>query len=367
MVLIHHYFLQPIEAPMKSTLSYIQAAGRLAWSGVDLFFVLSGFLIGGILLDARDSSNYFRVFYTRRFFRIVPIYFVFLTAAILLSQTGAWGMTSRFRWIYDYQLPWFPHFLFLQNFWMAASTTFGALGITITWSLAVEEQFYLTLPTIVRFLTQRGLAIALGTGIVLAPISRIVLHALAPSHYLSWYTLMPCRADALLLGVLAAIVLRSDPWKPHLEKHRNLLPFLLIPLAAGCAILTVRSPDPYGYGMLTVGYSWLALTYACFLLCGLLHSESWLGAFLRWRWLGWLGSIAYGLYLFHEIIRHFLRGLIYAGRPPHWTPRDELISLGALIILLIVCRLSWDYFEKPLIKRGHRFNYNFSASTSANP
>src|SRR6267154_1957689 len=78
MVLIHHYFFQPIAAPPATLLSYVQAATRLAWSGVDLFFVLSGFLIGGILLDARTSSNYFPVFYTRRFFRIVPIYFVFI-------------------------------------------------------------------------------------------------------------------------------------------------------------------------------------------------------------------------------------------------------------------------------------------------
>src|SRR5271155_3009302 len=78
MVLIYHYFLIRIDVPVRSAAAYALSTGRLAWSGVDLFFVLSGFLIGGILLEARGSVNYFRVFYTRRFFRIVPIYALLL-------------------------------------------------------------------------------------------------------------------------------------------------------------------------------------------------------------------------------------------------------------------------------------------------
>src|SRR2546425_646800 len=78
-VLIWHYFVLPTVAAPGTPLSYARVFGGLTWSGVDLFFVLSGFLIGGILLDARQATNYFQVFYTRRFFRIVPIY-----AAILL-------------------------------------------------------------------------------------------------------------------------------------------------------------------------------------------------------------------------------------------------------------------------------------------
>src|SRR4029077_5360485 len=74
MVIFYHYFTFPATARVGSFLWYALLPGRLGWSGVELFFVLSGFLIGGILLDEREASNYFRVFYTRRFFRIVPIY-----------------------------------------------------------------------------------------------------------------------------------------------------------------------------------------------------------------------------------------------------------------------------------------------------
>jgi peptidoglycan/LPS O-acetylase OafA/YrhL len=357
MVLIWHYFVQAVETQPATLLSYLQASGRLAWSGVDLFFVLSGFLIGGILLDARPSSNYFRVFYTRRFFRIVPIYFVFLTITAGIYALGNVGITSDFQWMFVRRLPWLPHFLFLQNLWMAITTSFGALGIAVTWSLAVEEQFYLTLPPLVRFLSPRRLAFALATGIVLAPVSRIALHALSPSHRLSWFVLMPCRADALLLGVLGAVLLRIEVWKKRLEQNRRTLLYLFVPLAVGCAALTLRAPDPYGITMLTVGYSWLALFYLCFLLCGLLYRESWLGAVLRWNWLGWLGSIAYGTYLFHELIRHALRGLLYSGPPRPWSSREFVVSLVALAVLLLLGRLSWRYFEKPLIQIGHRTHY----------
>src|SRR5260370_37130342 len=105
MVLIFHYFQLTLVARPGSLPAYLQAAGRLAWSGVDLFFVLSGFLIGGILLDARRSPNYFRVFYTRRFFRIVPIYVLFLAVSFALASLGAVSISHRFAWMFVVHLP----------------------------------------------------------------------------------------------------------------------------------------------------------------------------------------------------------------------------------------------------------------------
>jgi peptidoglycan/LPS O-acetylase OafA/YrhL len=119
----------------------------------------------------------------------------------------------------------------------------------------------------------------------------------------------------------------------------------------------MRAPDPYGFAMLTVGYSWLALFYLCVILCGLVYRQSWLGACLRWGWLGWLGSIAYGVYLFHELVRGAFRGLLASGSPSQWSPREPLVSLVALAATLLVCRLSWIFFEKPLIQLGHRKHY----------
>jgi peptidoglycan/LPS O-acetylase OafA/YrhL len=363
MVLIHHYFTQPIEAPIRTFWSYFQACGRLSWSGVDLFFVLSGLLIGGILLDARNSTNYFQVFYRRRALRIVPIYLLCLVLAFLLSGASRVGLTNDFQWIFREKLPWFSYLVFLQNFWMAAATSFGAAVLAVTWSLAVEEQFYLTLPAIIRFLSRRRLALAVGGGIVLAPACRTILFAFARSHYVSWYVLLPCRADALLLGVAGAMALRSEAWKKRLSERRGALLLTLALLACGVIALTLRAPNPYGFEMVTVGYTWLGAFYLCLILCGLVYAETWFGKCLRWGWLRWLGSIAYGTYLFHILVLQVLRSVTWSGRPGRWTPWEQVTAVVALGITLVGCWISWIYFEKPLIKLGHQAKYEEDSKT----
>ena len=357
MVLVHHYFLITVQVTPATPLAYLLAVGRLFWSGVDLFFVLSGFLIGGILLDARNSSNYFRVFYTRRFFRIVPIYVICLVVAFALSRIGSLDAAHRIAWMNRDSLPWIPYLFFLHNFWMAYSTSLGAFGLGVTWSLAVEEQFYLTLPWLVRMLSPQRLMATIAVGIPLAPVLRFILHGLWPAQIYSWIVLMPCRADALLFGVLGAVAVRNSACRTWLSRNRRFSSALLFILLLGMAVLTGRASDYRHLPMLTAGFTWMAVFYASLLLYALMYRESWIARCMRWSWLGWLGTIAYGVYLFHE----FILGAFFSffwSRPPQLTSFPEiLVTLLALAVTLLLCRLSWIYFEKPLVQLGHRSHY----------
>lgn len=365
MVLIAH-FLEVVTKP-GSALAYALVPLRLTWSGVDLFFVLSGFLIGGILLDARDSKNYFRVFYTRRFFRIVPIYAMLLILVGCTMYLSDAGIIGRYPEVFPGRLPW-PYFaLFLQNIGMSLHRVWGTFPLGVTWSLAVEEQFYLTLPLLIRFLDRRALLRFILFAIVGAPLLRTFFLYRDSGNFFAWYTLMPSRADSLLLGVLGAIVLRDPKWRAWLSGKRTFARAAIGILLLAVAYLGWRAPSHHDALMATVGFTWLALTYLAFLLYALLFRDGWISHCLCWGWLRGLGIIAYGTYLFHE----FFLGMFFGRVPWLYSWRDVGRSAIVLVVTIIFCRLSWTFFEKPLVKIGHRSSYEFGtaglASTVASP
>src|SRR4051812_20319548 len=117
------------------------------WMGVDLFFVLSGFLITGILIDTRESAGYFKNFYGKRCLRIWPLYFVVIVFMFVIVP---WLRPSEAHTVFDKSSPWWAYPLFLQNVFVASPTS-AAGALAVTWSLAIEEQFYFVWPWIVRY------------------------------------------------------------------------------------------------------------------------------------------------------------------------------------------------------------------------
>jgi peptidoglycan/LPS O-acetylase OafA/YrhL len=367
LVLAFHIPALPVRP--GSLLGFVPVFQRMGWSGVDLFFVLSGFLIGGVLLDARESTNYFQVFYARRFFRIVPLY-----AVLLLVVGGSWLVWPSAKVLGIGRtgislLPWVTYLLLLQNFAMTLYGTWGIIPLAVTWSLAVEEQFYLTLPLFIRSLSRRALfRVALG-GIALAPLLRALCHHLSPQNYFSWFTLLPCRGDTLLLGVLAALLLRHSPYRAFLQARRRSLVLLLLVLLMGVASLALWAYDFHtSFTMLSAGMSVLAVFYATLLLYTVLFPSGWLGAGLRWRPLRTLGTVAYGVYLFHNLILQFFFNKFLSRRLPSLhSAYDLAILVSAFAALFLFCAVTWRFFEKPMLRQGQRWKYRGKALAQAPP
>jgi peptidoglycan/LPS O-acetylase OafA/YrhL len=132
-------------------------------------------------------------------------------------------------------------------------------------------------------------------------------------------------------------------------------------LLVGVGYLGWRAPSYRDRLMATVGFTWLALTYLAILLYALLFRNSWVSHCLRWGWLRGMGIIAYGTYLFHE----YFWGMFFGRVPWVYSWRDAGLSVIVLMVTIVFCRLSWVYFEKPLIKIGHRASYEFGGARLA--
>ena len=359
-VLLWHCVFSTFRGTHHSVVSFFVAFLGLGWSGVDLFFVLSGFLIGGILLDARSSPKYFKTFYVRRFFRIVPLYAIVVASFFLTKGLMASSRLSGLDWLYKGSLPWFCAATFTQNIWTAAFGGFGGNWLGVTWSLAVEEQFYLTLPWVVRYLSPGRLLRVAVAVIVAAPLLRALLGA---THLLSanaGYVLMPCRADALMLGVLAALLLRRPDSLRFISEHQSLLLLLLCVQALGLGAYRCFCRNGCGTFSLLIGsieFTWLGVFYFCALLLAATQQGKPVTRVLRMRWLTGLGSIAYCVYLIHELLNGLCYVLIRGHEPYMAATADIATGAAALGLTLLIAKGSWVLFEKPLIKLGHSFTY----------
>jgi peptidoglycan/LPS O-acetylase OafA/YrhL len=362
MVVLYHFFQNTMAFPPGSVFAYMQAGLRLSWTGVDLFFVLSGLLIGGILLDSRASTNYYSVFYKRRFFRIIPIYLVTLLLGAALVSLRLGPTSGPLQWLTTEGAPWYAYLTFTQNFWMAHAGTVGCNGLAMTWSLAVEEQFYLTVPLYIRALSGRWLVRFLVIGICSAPLLRILFLHFGTDSSVGIYTMMLCRSDALLLGVLAAVLLRDDRWRERIRGAGSVFSILIPIFLAGLGFLTLQAWNPSASILKTIGYTWVALFYVTILLFVLTRPDSRLTKVLRMKWLCWLGTLAYGIYLFHTGVLYLLFGLIWGRGATVSSIPTFLTTLAAAALTLLLATLSWRYFEQPLIRMGRRTNFEFGTA-----
>lgn len=348
--------------------------------GVDLFFVLSGFLIGGILIDNRDAPSYLnvmKVFWVRRATRILPVaWALVLSYAVALWIRANFDLPAWDLWLLATpHSPLWSYALFIQNFFIALNGVEQPRWIAITWSLAIEEQFYLVFPFVVYFLRHRPLALFAVIGILVA----IVLRQPLERYFGNWYgpyIMLVTRMDALLLGVLVTLIVRSPRFLAVARRWRYLLDASM--LLAGY-LIAVRHPAlswwPLhdGLGRVTDGpfpplkHTVLAWMYAVFILRIFLYERSSVSALLRNRALGWFGMISYGLYMYHQAVNGVLHAYFFEDEPRIVSIAQLGLSVAVMATAIGLAFLSYRYFETPIRNLGRRARYDQPGETRKAP
>ncbi len=354
LVLIFHLYVRAGPAADTAWQRFLLAALSQTGAGVDLFFVLSGYLIGGILLDRARSPNLFRVFYTRRFFRIIPLY-----ALLLLTFFGAARLPAlrplQGGAYFGGTLPLWSYFAFLQNNFMAWNRNLGPWWLVVTWSLAIEEQFYLVMPWVVRLVRRRLLGAVCLLSFVVCPALRAAYLGLAGNPFATIYLLVS-HADALLAGVLLAILVRNGRFHGWRERHPRLLPTAAAAYGVvffGFSLAAV----PQSFVDLVAGPSLFAVGFALVLLHVVTAPRGRLAGLLGWRALGGLGAISYFTYLFHLPVQYALHGFLEGARVAGVPLGTNALTLAGLAITLAAGTASFVWFERPLLRLGHRARF----------
>jgi len=351
LVLLHHW---GVPLPTGSRLyGPMLMVAESCWLGVDLFFVLSGFLITGILADTVGTPGFLKNFYARRFLRIFPLYYGVIAVLLLLTPVA--------HFVWGAMLPML--LLYLQNTGIAVPLDQYRLGYAVNlnpyWSLAVEEQFYLVWPLLVFFLrdVKRLTQIALGLSVA-ALLLRIVLVHMGVSPWFV-YSFTACRADALLLGGALALLLRSERlgvrsatvrWAPWIGGCAALL---LVPIA-----IQLRGLNWQGSPLLlTVGLTLIAVA-SCGVVAWTQRQGS--GRMLRNPVLRFFGRYSYGIYMLHLLCFRALYKWIEEWMLAVITRAQVAAALSWLLaagVVIGVAVLSFKFYETPFLKLKRHFAY----------
>ncbi|UVT20586.1 MAG: acyltransferase [Nitrospira sp.] len=327
-----------------SMLGFVGMMSLGGWIGVDLFFVISGFLITSILIRVRDRDSSSFVFWGRRALRIFPLAGMYLLILFCLTL-----LDDPLRMMPGFD-GWSWYVFYLGNIHI---TIYGwqPLAFMILWSLAIEEQFYLVWPLLVRMVSATRLIWWIIGLILFVPLVRAVMAS--TTDYPATYVFTLCRIDALAAGALMSVLLNSHEWR---QKTFRVCERLVVP-ALGLIVLTLLVPfspslpqtRPWFFSVF--GYSLLAASFAVCLVASLKTRTLWYGA-LTSPFLRFVGRRCYGLYVWHVLVA----SMITAALQPFQIGFYGHVMLWLITLLVVACG-SWVLLEEPMLRLKYLIPY----------
>ncbi len=357
-VMLYHFMHVPLLSNDKPDQIFTNVL-HLGWVGVDLFFVLSGFLITRILIhnkEDRKFSEYLKVFYEKRSLRIFPLYYLYLLIIFFIFfplVVHHLDVVEKAKLITAKkdQL-WF--WLYVSNIKQVINGSFYGASVGHLWSLSIEEQFYLFWPFLVYFLKTEKIKLAAICIIITAPLLRLFLWQ-AGVPPVSIYVFTLTRMDALAMGALIAVLAIQNVDFNFKFLIRFFLVMLILSLSSIYCFDIRPDVNPFVY---TIGYSLLSLTFGALIL--LLQSRFSFTAkrFFKSKFLVFMGKYSYALYLFHPLVRNAMLRLLGTpkliwGNQMLW---NLLFILLCSVVSIFLALLSWNFFEKWFLKMKSKIN-----------
>jgi peptidoglycan/LPS O-acetylase OafA/YrhL len=368
MVMLLHFVGSAI--PTNSAERIVVGMASYGSYGVDLFFILSGFLITGILFDGRDKPNYFRNFYMRRVLRIFPLYYgvlvlVFLVAPLIPIFQGKTldYLVERQAWAWLYGV----------NVYIAIQGEWAFSYLEHLWSLCVEEHFYFVWPLVVLVVARRPQTmVAVCLGIALGAMMARLAGSFMGLSWWTTYVLTPFRLDGLALGAFLAVAMRQPG---GLERLVRALPRVVavacILLAATYLWTRLLSPDGLDL-VLPVRAGLIQVLLACLLVWALVAPQ-WTATsrFFRAKWLMFLGTYSYGLYVYHHFFSYYLTANRTELELAEWLgSHSAAIALQATLGVaasLAIAYVSYEFFEKRFLRLKRYFDTSERPATQRSP
>ena len=342
LVLFWHFVVNQIGQNTDNLSRALYQYGSATWCGVDLFFVISGFLITGILIDNRDKKNLIYKFYVKRALRILPLYLILVISYIIVKIFDiSWS-----PYLFGVNFNSLYYLTFTQNFYSAHVGNLGPNWLSATWSLAVEEQFYLLAPLFFWYFSQKKIFIILLFLLISAPVFRMFNEPVAA------YVYPFCRSDAIASGAIAALLVRTNLWH-NLSWKVSILCSLYIIFLFFSLIGVVNVSQTGG----VLNHFLFAIIFSYTIMVCQNETNIYFNFILHNFYLRKMGVYCFFIYLIHIPFSSIIQEIFLVNPYNISGVFDFLLNIIITITIFAMAHLSFKYFEGFFLKISKKIVY----------